>query len=169
MLVDVPLDVPLCALRHGQSASADAVSRRLVQTSSPATRSLSHLAEHASLAWVQEFSRLLRPGGIMAMTTQLRDFIGFCESFRGKVNEVPWHDGLAKSFVDVDAWYAAYDAGHYLYAPTGGGPARPSDFYGEAMIPEGYVRTRFTPFLKYVDFVADRSLLPQALIVMQKP
>ena len=105
----------------------------------------------------------------MAMTTQLRDFIGFCESFRGKVNEVPWHDGLAKSFVDVDASYAAYDAGQYLYAPTGGGPARPSDFYGEAMIPEGYVRTRFTPFLKYVDFVADRSLLPQALIVMQKP
>jgi len=130
---------------------------------------LSHLAEHASLAWVQEFSRLLRPGGLMCVTTQLRDFIGFCESFRGKENVVPWHQGLAKSFVDVEASYAAYDAGEYLYAPTGGGPARPSDFYGEAIIPEGYVRTRFTPFLRYVDFVADRRLLPQALIVMQKP
>jgi SAM-dependent methyltransferase len=129
----------------------------------------SHLAEHASLAWVQEFSRLLRPGGLMVVTTQLRDFIAFCESFRGKDNEFGWHKGLANSFVDVEASYAAYDAGQYLYAPTGGGPARPSDFYGEAMIPEGYVRTRFTPFLRYVDFVADRNLLPQALIVMQKP
>ena len=37
----------------------------------------SHLAEHASLAWVQEFSRLLSPGGIMAVTTQRRDFIEY--------------------------------------------------------------------------------------------
>jgi len=129
---------------------------------------MSHLAEHASLAWVQEFARLLRPGGLMFVTTQLKDFIDFCASFRGKDNVLPWHQGLANSFVDVAAAYAAYDAGQYLYSPTGGGEARPSDFYGEAMIPEGYVRTRFTPFLRYVDFVADRRVLPQAVIIMQK-
>jgi SAM-dependent methyltransferase len=128
----------------------------------------SHLAEHASLAWVEEFSRLLRPGGLMVVTTQLRDFIAFCESLRGKDYEHGWHKGLANSFVDVAASYAAYDAGQYLYAPTGGGPARPSDFYGETLIPEGYVRTHFTKFLRFVDFVADKRELPQALIVMQK-
>ncbi len=100
----------------------------------------SHLAEHASLAWVQEFSRLLRPKGLMIVTTQGRDFIEFCRSLRGKDNEFGWHIGLANSFVDTEAMFAAYDAGQYLYSPTGGGPARPSDFYGEALIPEGYVQ-----------------------------
>jgi ubiquinone/menaquinone biosynthesis C-methylase UbiE len=128
----------------------------------------SHLAEHASVAWMQEFQRILRPGGIIAVTTQHRDFIGYCASFRGKVNDTLWHRGLANSFVDVEASYAAYDAGEYLHAPTGGGPARPSDFYGETMIPEGYVRKHFTRFLRHVDYLADRSQLPQALIVMQK-
>ncbi len=64
--------------------------------------------------------------------------------------------------------YRAYDAGEYLYAPTGGGSYRPADFYGEALIPEGYVRARWTEFLRFVDFVSDPQVFPQALIVMQK-
>ena len=128
----------------------------------------SHLAEHASLAWVKEFSRLLRPGGILAVTTQRRDFIEYCRSLRGQEHEFGWHRVLANSFVDTDAAYAAYDAGQYLYAPTGGGPSRPSDFYGEALIPKAYVQERWTTFLKFVDFVDDRTTMPQALIVMQK-
>jgi len=128
----------------------------------------SHLAESASLAWIEEFSRLLRPNGFIVVTTQLKDFIDFCASFRGKDNEIAWHRGLANSFVDREASYAAYDAGEYLFAPNGGGPARPSDFYGDTMIPEGYVRRHFTRYLRYVDFVADRRVLPQAVIVMQK-
>ena len=75
---------------------------------------------------------------------------------------------LANSFVDTEAAYAAYDAGEYLYAATGGGPSRPADFYGEALIPEAYVRRQWTKSLRFVAFVDDRSVMPQALIVMQK-
>jgi len=128
----------------------------------------SHLAEHASLAWVKEFSRLLSPRGVLAVTTQRRDFIEYCRSLRGQEHEFGWHRVLANSFVDTDAAYAAYDAGQYLYAPTGGGPSRPSDFYGEALIPKAYVQQHWTPFLKFVDFVDDRTAMPQALIIMQK-
>jgi hypothetical protein len=41
-------------------------------------------------------------------------------------------------------------------------------FYGETLIPEGYVRAHWTEALRLVDFVDDRNVLPQALIVMQK-
>jgi SAM-dependent methyltransferase len=129
----------------------------------------SHLAEQASLAWVQEFSRLLKPGGIMAVTTQGRDFIEFCRSLRGRTHDFGWFQTLARSFVDAEAAFADYDRGQYIYAATGGGPSLPSDFYGEALIPEAYVRTRWTPFFQFVAFVDDRAVLPQALIVMQKP
>jgi GT2 family glycosyltransferase/SAM-dependent methyltransferase len=128
----------------------------------------SHLAEHASLAWVKEFARVLKPGGIMVVTTEPREFIELCRSLRGQEHEFAWYRALAESFIDTDAAYRAYDAGQYLYAPTGGGPNRPSDFYGEALIPEGYVRSRWTPFLEFVDFVNDSSNLPQSLIVMRK-
>jgi ubiquinone/menaquinone biosynthesis C-methylase UbiE len=128
----------------------------------------SHLAEHASLAWVHEFARILKPGGVMLVTTQRRDFIAFCESVRGQEHGHGWHQALARSFVDTQAAYAAYDAGQYLYAATGGGPSRPADFYGEALIPEGYVRTHYTRALEFVDFVSDPQRLAQALIVMQK-
>jgi SAM-dependent methyltransferase len=128
----------------------------------------SHLAEHASLAWVKEFARLLAPRGILLVTTEGRDFIELCRSMRGKLHEFGWHHGLANSFIDTDAANRAYDAGEYLYSPTGGGDYRPPDFYGEALIPEGYIRSRWTEFLRVADFVDDRSVLPQALIVLQK-
>ena len=128
----------------------------------------SHLAEHASLAWVEELARVLKPGGIMVVTTEPREFIELCRSLRGQNHEFAWHQALANSFVDTEAAYRAYDAGQYLYAPTGGGSYRPSDFYGEALIPEGYVRARWTKFLRFVDFVSDPHRFSQALIVMQK-
>jgi len=128
----------------------------------------SHLAEHASLAWVEELARVLKPGGIMVVTTEPREFIELCRSLRGQNHEFAWHQALANSFVDTEAAYRAYDAGEYLYAPTGGGSYRPADFYGEALIPEGYVRARWTKFLRFVDFVSDPQRFTQALIVMQK-
>src|SRR5262245_47581476 len=128
----------------------------------------SHLAEHASLAWVEELARVLKPGGVMVVTTEPRGFIELCRSLRGQHHEFAWHQALANSFVDTEAAYRAYDAGEYLYAPTGGGSYRPADFYGEALIPEGYVRARWTKFLRFVDFVSDPQRFTQALIVMQK-
>ena len=104
----------------------------------------------------------------MAVTTQGRHFIEFCRSLRCKEHEFGWYKALANAFVDADASLAVYDAGEYLYAATGGGPSRPSDFYGEALIPEGYVRNRWSPHLRFVDFFDDRTVMPQALIVMQK-
>ena len=128
----------------------------------------SHLAERVSLAWVEELSRILNPGGFLFVTTHHRDFIEFCKSLRGKNHEFAWFQALANSFVDSDAAFAAYDAGEFLYAPTGGGPTLPSEFYGEALVSEAYVRRHWTKFLDFVAFIGDRAMTPQALIVMQK-
>lgn len=128
----------------------------------------SHLAEHASLAWIREFSRLLAPGGVLIATTQSREFIEFCRSLRAEPQTFVWHQQLARSFVDTDEALAAYDRGEYLYSATGGGAIRTPDFYGEAVISETYVRKHWTPYLRLTRFVDDRAQLAQALIVMQK-
>ena len=129
----------------------------------------SHLAEHAANAWIGEFSRLLRPGGMVAITTQGRGFLAVCENMRSRESfEHPWHRNLARSFVDRAAAEAAYDAGEFLFAPTGGGEARPSSFYGEALVPPGYVARHWSEQFEMLEYIDDRAFLPQALIVLRK-
>ncbi len=129
----------------------------------------SHLAEPVHIKWLQEFSRILKPGGILVATTEARHFFEFCESLRGKKHDLEWYNGLANSFVDTEAALADYDNGKFVYSATGGGPARPSSFYGEAIIPRRYIEREWTRYLEFRDFVDDRSLSFQAMVVMQKP
>lgn len=129
----------------------------------------SHLAEHAANAWIAEFARVLRPGGIVAITTQGRTFLEVCERMRGRESfNHPWHRNLARSFVDREACERAYDAGEFLFSPTGGGDARSSDFYGEALVPPGYVERHWTRDFELLEYIDDRGYLPQALILLRK-
>ena len=45
---------------------------------------LSHLAEPVHIKWILEFSRILKPGGILVATTEACHFIEFSRSLRGK-------------------------------------------------------------------------------------
>lgn len=129
----------------------------------------SHLAEHAASAWIDEFARILRPGGMVAVTTQGRSLLAVCEKIREqKEYEHPWHRHLARSFTDRTACEAAYDAGEYLYSATGEGDIRSSDFYGEALIPRGFVERDWCDAFDLIEFIDDRGFLPQALIVLRK-
>lgn len=128
----------------------------------------SHLAEPAHIQWIEEFSRILKPGGILLATTQARRFLEFCRALQGQKHDSLWHQYLAKSFLDIDAAYAKYDAGQFLYSATGGGSVRDASFYGEALIPQQYVEREWTKYLQFRDFMDVPEMLPQSLIVMQK-
>ncbi len=130
----------------------------------------SHLNEQASFQWIEEFYRILKPGGLLFLTTQGRSFIDDCRYCREHPDlQNPWHQALATAFIDSEATYQAYDKGDFLHARTGGGSAQSSSFYGETLIPPGYVEREWTRFFSFRDFVDDRNILGQALIVMQKP
>jgi ubiquinone/menaquinone biosynthesis C-methylase UbiE len=128
----------------------------------------SHLCEDTAKQWIAEFSRILKPGGIVVATTHSRGFIRFCKSLRGKPPESPWHAALANSFVDTDNCLKGYDHGQFLYAPNGGGKFRDPSFYGDALFSGKYVLEKWSEYLVLREFIDDPHYLPQAMMVLQK-
>jgi SAM-dependent methyltransferase len=129
----------------------------------------SHLNEAVANAWVEELARLLKPGGLLMVTTEPRSFIELCERIRrrgGAQNK--WEDSLRQLFVDQRATLAAYDRGEFVHVPTGGGHDRPPSFYGESVIPRGYVERHWTRFFDPIEFRDNPRALLQSLIVMRK-
>lgn len=124
----------------------------------------SHLSEDACLNWIKEFSRIIRPGGIAALTTRGQWFLDYCESLKAKKVEGYSHH-LSVLFEDFDDARKRYDQGEFLHSNiegvSGGGPLN-SSFYGETFIPEHYAKVYYAPFFKVLDFVfiPGRSIHP---------
>jgi SAM-dependent methyltransferase len=89
----------------------------------------SHLPEEAHLAWLSEFKRLLKPDGVLVLTT-------FHRAFLAKDPD------LAERFAPLEEALAAYDRGEFCFRPQ---RTPPTPYFGDAFIPEAYVRERW-PF-----------------------
>jgi SAM-dependent methyltransferase len=128
----------------------------------------SHLSEDAQDQWLTEFSRVLRPGGVLIATTWPREYIERCERARhGDTRGT--HPGSIPAFIGTAEWLARYDNDEYCHSAVGGGPALPSTFYGETCIPEGYVRRRWRDRFVFREFISDANRCLQSVIVVQKP
>lgn len=134
----------------------------------------SHLDEFMFRCWMDEFRRILKPGGLVMATTQGLYFFKMCEDARARIAagqnvDHPWHTILANSFKDVPVERKRYDSGELLFAPSGGRPPRENARYGETIVSPGFLRRELGGKMHVVDFVEDLARLPQALMVLQKP
>lgn len=115
----------------------------------------SHLSEQACLSWVEEFARIMRPGGILALTTRSRDFFAYCEALRD-CGSSPYEIGLSAMFDDFDEARRRYDAGELVHSNASGvtgGEVRTADFYGETFIPERYARQAYSRWFDFQKFL----------------
>jgi SAM-dependent methyltransferase len=128
----------------------------------------SHLSEDAHEAWVAEFGRLVRPGGLLIATTWPREFIEWCEAARKGLPSPVHHPGGLRAFDDPERWLAVYDQGSFCYSATGAGANLTSDFYGESCIPLSFVERWWSKWFKIVDFIDDRQRFAQNVIVGQR-
>ena len=132
----------------------------------------SHLNEFYATRWIEEFHRLLKPGGLVVLTTQSRRFIQFCADMRVQrasgVRLDHWHGICADSFPDQSLANSLFEAGQFLHSATGQAPDQAA-LHGEAIIPRGFVTRCWAHLFRLIDFVDDAARLPQALIVLQKP
>jgi ubiquinone/menaquinone biosynthesis C-methylase UbiE len=128
----------------------------------------SHLSEDAHEKWLTEFTRLLRPGGLLVATTRPREFILACAEARAQHEARDWAQGAVLAFKDTTESLARYDRGEFMYEPIGGGDVLDKSFFGETCIPRAYVEKTWTRYFGLVDYIDDRSLCQQNVIVVRK-
>ncbi len=106
----------------------------------------SHLSERACAEWMQEFHRLLAPGGMVALTTRGRPFLYFCESMKGQ-GHTGYLGALSSMFDDFNAARSSYDRGEFVHSNregVSGGGAMTTEFYGETFIPRAYAARAYS-------------------------
>lgn len=127
----------------------------------------SHLPQEIAEHWMAELSRVTKPGGLIAYTTEARRFLDFILSIQDP-NISSWHGTLSKFKELIPALYAEYDKGNFVYIPTSGGKYRSADVYGEACIPEAFIKNKWSKYFKLVDYIDDKARFFQAFVVAQK-
>jgi SAM-dependent methyltransferase len=127
----------------------------------------SHLNETTSQLWVREFARVLKPGGMLIVTTLKRAHIGVWRNLVQAGSE-EWRQALEQAGFSTPKAESDFDNGRFLYCGIGGGGVRSRDFYGEAVVSPVYVQKAWAPLLDFVDYVAEDNRGPQAVIVMRK-
>jgi hypothetical protein len=78
----------------------------------------SHLSPKAHLAWRTELARVVKPNGLVFITTQARWFLDDCRRYREHPDQISlrWHQKMAKSFMDYEKAVSQYDLGEFLFA-----------------------------------------------------
>ena len=130
----------------------------------------SHLSEAAQRGWLVEFARVLRPGGVLIATTWDRELIVRCAELRAQPPDLPFFQThLPTMFKDTERWLAAYDNGEFCFDTSRDSYGDVSSYLGETCIPKQYVHEHWGQHLDVVDFIDDRTVCPQNVIVATQP
>ncbi|WP_119302418.1 class I SAM-dependent methyltransferase [Dongia deserti] len=97
-----------------------------------------HLPENVHQHWLDELARVAKPGCVFVCTTEPRRFLDFVA---GILPDSPsrWHAALRRAAGNIEDKKRQFDAGQFVYIPTGGGDFRDKTVYGDAVIPPSYI------------------------------
>jgi hypothetical protein len=91
-----------------------------------------------------------------------------CQELRDNPDKVTsqWYEHLSNAFVDHEEALALYDRGEFLYVRDPKAPMNPH--YGDAVVPFSWVESTWSETFEVLEFVEDRSLFEQAVVVMRR-
>jgi len=131
----------------------------------------SHLSEAAFRAWMVEFYRILKDDGVVAFTTRNPAFLDYCAYLRGRDDLSGYTKALSEMIPDIADAKDRYGSGEFIFVTEkglGGGGAMDGSFYGEAFIPEAYVKRTLSDLFEILDFKTIGNGYDQALFVLKR-
>lgn len=124
----------------------------------------SHLSEAIAGEWINEFARILKPGGLAFLTLLgKRHLDGFLRHYHEAANGDPQMRAL--TMADC---LKIHGDGQYLYAPSGGGGVRTKDVYGWANVERRYVEANWSREFEVSDLVEDPGVCRQNVLVLRR-
>jgi SAM-dependent methyltransferase len=127
----------------------------------------SHLSEYSARHYIQEFHRILKPGGVAAMTTRAVEMFDYVVRLREKQRTETIREPekvLVKCYTSPEADKAAYMRGEFIFRRLG-----KDEHYGEAAIPPQWVNDFPRRLYSAVDFLpASAAGLEQSVIYCRK-
>jgi len=131
----------------------------------------SHLSQAAATAWLQEFHRVLKPGGFVGFTTRHESFFGYLDWARTAPGVDGYTRALGELFDDTAVPRAALHRGEFVHATAGGvsgGGVRNESFYGESWIPQAWLEREFANQFECVASCFDPARYDQIAYVVRK-
>jgi SAM-dependent methyltransferase len=126
----------------------------------------SHLSEEAHERWLEEFGRILKPGGVVVLTTFARSFLQVCAEWAVSEQDESRQDSefrrRAAAALGDPGRLAAYDRGEFCYGPH----SSESEHFGYACISEEYVRRVWSKYFRVLDYLPNAD--EQDVIVCRK-
>jgi SAM-dependent methyltransferase len=129
----------------------------------------SHIDHETAGRLLEEFHRVLKPGGLVIVTTWGRGRAGYFDSVskgRQSTWENHYNEGMIRYFPGRERWLDDYDNGRYCHVDL---HYEGNERYGETAIPREYVVKEWTNDFELVDFIDDRHICVQNVIVMRRP
>jgi hypothetical protein len=128
----------------------------------------SHLPEPVARHWMRELSRVAKSGCVFAYTTEPRRFLDFILDIPSNTSN-DWHAALGRFKSEIPGLLARFDEGQFCYLSTSGGQNLDRDVYGDAAVPERYIREEWAEFFRLMAYIDDPDRFWQAFVVVQKP
>lgn len=132
----------------------------------------SHLSEPTAYKIINEFHRLLKPGGLVIITSRGKTFMNHCENIRGldEANLSDYQKKLCQCFPDISLDKERYDRGQFLFYQCSGGGITGKTVYGEAALPYQWIEQKFKGLFSICGVESEERAtdMGQVLIALKK-
>jgi SAM-dependent methyltransferase len=130
-----------------------------------------HLPERLFKAWMSELLRVTKPGGLIVFTVEPQRFLDFVAGIDPHAPESGWHAALQANLGDVSVRRQDLAKEGFTFLPTGGGPYRASDVYGDMVVNPDFIAecAKNSPARgRLVEYLDDPARFWQAVAVVKR-
>ena len=128
----------------------------------------SHLPERLFRLWLAELLRVTAPGGLIAFTVEPERFLDFVANVDPQTTPSPWYASLHAKLGDLDERRRELRSKGLTYLPTGGGPYRPVETYGDTVVTQAFIENCIAGQGSLVSFLDRPEQFWQAVVVIRK-